>query len=97
MTVVLLASLRGHVRRLASVGFAVTIGVAFLAGSLVLSDTLRASFDELFTNALGRTDVVVRSADRLDTDVEIAQGLLDNTLADRIAAVDGVRTVEPNI
>jgi putative ABC transport system permease protein len=84
-------------RRLASVGVAVTIGVAFLAGTMILGDTLRANFDRLFTSALGRADVVVRSADRLDTDVEAVQGLLPTSLADRIAAVDGVRTVEPRI
>src|SRR5687768_2154825 len=65
MWTVLRSSLRGHVRRLASIGLAVCIGVAFLSGTLVLGDTLRANFDRLFANAYGRTDVVVRSANTL--------------------------------
>src|ERR671923_272334 len=53
---VVIATLRGNLRRLVGTSFAVCLGVAFLAGTLVLSDTLRANFDSLFEQALGRTD-----------------------------------------
>ena len=36
-------------RRLVATLLAVALGVAFLAGTLLLSDTLRANFDRLFT------------------------------------------------
>ncbi|MGH9285362.1 MAG: ABC transporter permease, partial [Acidimicrobiales bacterium] len=97
MRSVLLASARAHARRFISTGVAVALGVAFLTGTLVLGDTLRANFDRLFASALGRTDVVVRSATRLDTDVEAAQGLVDAGLMEAIRAVPGVRTIEPSI
>jgi putative ABC transport system permease protein len=97
MGTILRAAVRARSRRLIGTGLAVCMGVAFLAGTMVLGDTLRANFDRLFTTALGRTDVVVRSADRLDTDAEFAQGQVDTSLADSIAAVDGVRTVVPSI
>ena len=39
--------------------FAVIIGVAFVAGSYVLTDTIFAAFDEIFTESLKGTSVVV--------------------------------------
>src|SRR5918997_1387693 len=97
MRTILRAAVRARSRRLLGTGLAICMGVAFLAGTMVLGDTLRANFDRLFATALGRTDVVVRSADRLDTDVEVAQGLVDTSLAGAVSDVDGVRTVVPSI
>ena len=50
-------------RRLVGTVLAVFLGVAFLAGTLALSDTQRASFADMFAAANSHTDVVVRSAD----------------------------------
>jgi putative ABC transport system permease protein len=57
-----------HKRRLLGALVAVTLGVAFLAGTLLLSDTLRANFSNLFVQANGRTDVVVRGAIKVGSD-----------------------------
>jgi len=46
------------VRALATT-FAVVIGVAFVAGSYVLTDTIFAAFDEIFSDSLKGTSVVV--------------------------------------
>ena len=46
---------------------AVFLGVAFLAGTLVLGDTLRNNFDNLFADVNAGTDVVVRNATDLGT------------------------------
>ncbi len=48
-------------RRVRALGttFAVVIGVAFVAGSYVLTDTIFAAFDEIFTDSLKGTSVVV--------------------------------------
>ncbi|WP_055563066.1 ABC transporter permease [Streptomyces atriruber] len=62
-----MSSLRGHRRRFAGTFLAVMLGVAFLAGTLVMGDTLRASFDTMFGNATSGTDAVVRSADTITT------------------------------
>ncbi|WP_326668305.1 ABC transporter permease [Streptomyces sp. NBC_01257] len=56
-----LSSLRTHRRRFVGTLTAVLLGVAFLAGTLVMGDTLRASFDTMFGNAASGTDAVVRS------------------------------------
>jgi putative ABC transport system permease protein len=39
--------------------FAVVIGVAFVSGSYILTDTIFAAFDEIFTESLSGTSVVV--------------------------------------
>ncbi len=48
-------------RRVRALGttFAVVIGVAFVAGSYVLTDTIFAAFDEIFTESLKGTSVVI--------------------------------------
>ncbi|MET8401259.1 ABC transporter permease [Streptomyces sp900116325] len=56
------SSLPAHKRRFAGTFTAVLLGVAFLAGTLVMGDTLRASFDTMFADAASGTDAVVRSA-----------------------------------
>ena len=45
-----LKGLWAHKRRLFGTVFAVVLGVAFLVGTLVLGDTMRAGFDDLFTD-----------------------------------------------
>jgi putative ABC transport system permease protein len=48
-------------RRVRALGttFAVVVGVAFVAGSYVLTDTIFAAFDEIFSDSLKGTSVVV--------------------------------------
>src|SRR5512134_3904012 len=87
------ASLRAHARRLVSTSIAVCLGVALLSGTMVLGDTLTANFDRLFTEALGRADVVVRSSTTLTSEVESAQGLI---VAD-LSALPSVGKVAPQI
>ncbi|GAA1420265.1 ABC transporter permease [Streptomyces thermospinosisporus] len=93
------ASLRAHRRRFAGTFLAVFLGVAFLAGTLVMGDTLRASFDTMFGKAARGTDAVVRSADAITTPGE-AQGvrqLVDTGLTRTIEKVPGVAAAVPDI
>ncbi|MGW2560974.1 ABC transporter permease [Streptomyces sp. NPDC001514] len=94
-----LSSLRAHKRRFAGTFTAVLLGVAFLTGTLVMGDTLRASFDTMFGNATSGTDAVVRSADTITVPGQ-AQGTrepVDSALAERIAKTPGVAAAVPNI
>src|SRR5690606_10597318 len=52
--------------RVLSIGAAVMLGVAFLAGTLVLGDTMRSGFSDLFAEANAGTDALVRSSDRVE-------------------------------
>ena len=49
-----------HKLRLFATALAVTLGVAFMAGTLVLTDTVTKTFDDLFGDIYRQTDVVVR-------------------------------------
>ncbi|KOV61100.1 ABC transporter substrate-binding protein [Streptomyces sp. NRRL WC-3618] len=94
-----LASLRAHKRRFAGTFLAVFLGVAFLAGTLVMGDTLRAGFDTMFGDATSGTDAVVRSADAITTPGE-SQGVrrpVPTELVKAVQQVPGVAAAAPNI
>ncbi|MEU7059091.1 ABC transporter permease [Streptomyces sp. NPDC046197] len=93
------SSLRAHKRRFAGTFLAVFLGVAFLAGTLVMGDTLRASFDSMFGEATSGTDAVVRSADAITAPGE-SQGVrqpVDTSLVRTVEQVPGVAAAAPNI
>src|SRR6185436_2160801 len=54
-------SLLAHKLRLALTGLAIVLGVGFVAGTLILSDTLNATFDTLFKGIESGVDVRVRA------------------------------------
>ncbi|KUO07807.1 ABC transporter permease [Streptomyces sp. DSM 15324] len=94
-----LTSLTAHGRRFAGTFLAVFLGVAFLAGTLVMGDTLRASFDSMFGSATAGTDAVVRGADALTTPGE-SQGVrrpVDTSLVTALEKVPGVAAAAPDI
>jgi putative ABC transport system permease protein len=66
MTKVALRGLMDHKGRLVSTLLAVALGVAFVAGVLMLTDTMNKSFDDLFATAFEGTDAVVRSDQTVD-------------------------------
>jgi putative ABC transport system permease protein len=59
LTSLALKSLWARKRRALSTTLAVVIGVAFVAGSYVLTDTIFAAFDEIFSESLSGTSVVI--------------------------------------
>ncbi|MGH9243631.1 MAG: ABC transporter permease [Acidimicrobiales bacterium] len=92
-----LKGLWAHKRRLVGTFLAVMLGVAFLSGTLVLGDTLRSNFDELFTEVNAGTDAVVRSTSTAGDEIGSPRGLIDESLADEVRAVDGVARAEPYV
>jgi putative ABC transport system permease protein len=75
---------RAHAVRLVLTGFAVMVGVGFLAGTLVYGDTARAAF----------YDDLARSARNVDVAVEPAALLAERDTVGTIAALDGVAAVD---
>jgi hypothetical protein len=49
-------------RRLIGTGLSIVIGIAFLAGTFVFTDTIKRTFDTLFANGYANTDAYVRSS-----------------------------------
>src|SRR5215216_6301412 len=100
MGTVMFKGLLAHKRRLVGTFLAVFLGVAFLSGTLVLGDTLRGNFDDLFTEANAGTDVVVRHASKLSTDPgepDSQRRLLDASLVDTVRDVEGVAAAEGSV
>jgi len=92
-----LSSLRAHKRRLLGTCLAVVLGVAFVSGTLVLGDSTRAGFGDLFSEANEGTDALVRSSSEIDVDDLANVGSLDESIVDTIGQVDGVAAAAPEI
>src|SRR6478609_1603522 len=84
-------------RRLIGTCSAVLLGVAFLSGTLVLGDTMRNGFDQVFSTANAGTDVIVRASTVVGSDDLEQRGTLDPSVIDDVEAVPGVDSVTPSI
>jgi putative ABC transport system permease protein len=86
-------------RRLITTVFAVTLGIAFLTGTLVLNDTMRATFDRLFSSVYAGTDAVVREKAAFEGPQNTGQqrGRIDASVLDDVRKVDGVAQAEGSI
>ena len=92
-----LKSINAHKRRLLATCTAVLLGVAFLSGTLVLGDTVRANFTDLFEESNAGIDADVRGSNEVGSDDFTQRNLLDASLVDRIRGVDGVADAVPDI
>src|SRR3954454_1801566 len=92
-----LKNLRARKLRLLTTSLAVLLGVAFMAGTLVLTDTIGQSFDKLFADANAGTSVVVRQHSDFSTEGGAQRGRIDASLVARIKKVPGVADAAPYI
>ncbi|MEH0821187.1 MULTISPECIES: ABC transporter permease [Micromonospora] len=88
-----LKSLLARKLRLLLSGLAVVLGVMFVSGAFVLTDTLGRSFDAVFADAYAEVDVSVEAKPKID--VSTAEGMPVSTpmpasVLDRVKAVPGV-------
>ncbi len=83
--------------RLFSTSLSVMIGVAFLAGSLVLIDTIGATFDGLFSDIYQDVDVVIRSSETIESDFGDVRGTIDANVLEEVLAVDGVAKADVDV
>jgi putative ABC transport system permease protein len=90
LTSLALKSLWARKVRALTTTFAVVIGVAFVAGSYVLTDTIFAAFDEIFTESLKGTSVVITA----ENPVEQENGeipTISASLLPKVQKTSGVR------
>ena len=93
---VTLRSFWAHKRRLISTVLAVVLGVAFLTGTFVLTDTLDRVFDDLFAESNAKVDTQVQGEVLFSDPIGGEQRtLLDASLTDRVANVEGVASAVP--
>src|SRR3954468_9714023 len=93
------ASLLAHKLRLIAVATAVLLGVAFMAGTLVLTDTVGKTFNDLFGDVYKNTDVVVRGAPVFEGPAMVGtqRGRVDDSLVDTIRRVPGVAEAQGTV
>jgi putative ABC transport system permease protein len=92
-----LKGLAAHKLRLALTALAIVLGVSFVAGTYVLTDTISKTFDELFQNVTQNVDVVVRSRDTIASEGEELREPMPAGLAGQIRKVDGVKAAEGSV
>ena len=91
-----LKSIRGHIGRVVATAAAVILGVSFLAGTLIFTDSVRRAFDDLFATVFETTDAAVRSSETVDVGFGLElRARIDESVAEEVAAVDGVAAIDP--
>ena len=76
--------------RLLTTAFAVLLGVAFMAGTIVFTDTIGATFDSVLAEANEGVDAYVRTPSEIDLGYGEPGPRLDASLIDTVASADGV-------
>ena len=72
--------------RLLTTATAVLLGVAFLAGTLVLTDTIGRTLDNVLADANAGTDAYVRGTSELELGFGEARPRIDASLVDQVRA-----------
>ena len=93
-------ALRGlFARKLRTVltGFAVVIGVAFVAGTFIFTDTINASFDQLFKDVSKGVDVDITAKQPVEGDFGGRIQPLPGDTLEKVRAVPGVAAVDPRL
>ncbi|MFF0730101.1 ABC transporter permease [Streptomyces chartreusis] len=91
-----LRSFLAHKGRLLLSALAVILSVAFVAGSLIFSDTVSRTFDRLFASTAA--DVTVTPRETFDETIPSGRTLtLPASLADRLARVPGVAAARADV
>src|SRR5579872_4969678 len=96
-----LRSLAAHKVRLALTAIAIVLGVAFMAGTFVLTDTVKHSFDSLFAQVNAGKDIVVQGVAPYGTGGRGAfggqRGPVPESLVGTVRAVPGVADAQPSV
>ena len=90
MTGLALKSLWARKVRALTTTLAVVIGVAFVAGTYILTDTTFAAFDEIFEDSLAKTDVVITAKEEVRQETGETPSFSADVLP-RAKRVEGVR------
>src|SRR3954451_7751637 len=77
-------------------GFAVVLGVAFVAGTFVFTDTIDASFKDLFERAHKGEDVSIEASQPVKEDFSAAPTMPSSAL-DRVKDLPGVKAAEGSV
>src|SRR5512132_130453 len=85
--------------RLLLTGLSVVLGVGFMAGTYVLTDTMTAAFNDVFETGYAPIDVVVRSSNSFTaqtSSLEEREPMAESVLAD-VQTVPGVARADGDV
>jgi putative ABC transport system permease protein len=94
-----LKSVMAHKLRLALTALAVVLGVAFMAGTFVLTDTIKHTFDTLFAQTAAGKDAVVRAIAPYGNNGDFSgnRPLTPESLLDTVRATPGVAAADGSV
>ena len=79
-----------HKLRMALTALAVVLGVGFVAGTYVLTDTMTATFNNLFSDVTAGTDFYVRAKNEFESQQGGSRKPINGRLLPAVAKVEGV-------
>jgi putative ABC transport system permease protein len=90
--------LLSHKLRLVLTALAIVLGVSFVSGTYVLTDTINATFTQLFKDTTKGTDVVIQTRQTFNGgNMGDVRDPLPASLLQQVRAVDGVKTAEGGV
>ena len=92
-----LKSINAHKLRLVATSLAIVVGVAFVTGTLILSDTLTGTFENLFVTTTDGVDVAIQGPEDTADPFTGLRDPIPTEVADVIAGIDGVAAVAPEV
>ena len=90
MRQVTLRGLLAHKLRLALTALAIVLGVTFISGTFVLTDTLNSTFSNLFTSVYSKIDFQVRGVAQFGSGASATRNPLPESVLPRVQDVPGV-------
>ena len=94
---VTLKGLLAHKLRLALTALAIVLGVTFIAGTFVLTDTLHQTFNTLFGNIYQNIDFQVRGVAQFGSGGNATRNPVPESLVSTVQAVPGVEAAEGSV
>src|SRR5947209_3877657 len=94
---VTLKGLLAHKLRLALTALAIILGVTFISGTFVLTDTLQSTFNTLFGTIYSKVDFQVRGAAQLGTGAGATRNPLPQSVLATVRKVPGVAVADGQV
>jgi len=94
---VTIKGLLAHRLRLALTALAIVLGVTFISGTFVLTDTLHNTFNVLFGNIYAKIDFQVRGVAQLGSGGNAVRNTIPESLLATVRAVPGVAAAEGQV
>ena len=94
---VTIKGLLAHKLRLGLTALAIVLGVTFISGTFVLTDTLHNTFTTLFTNIYSKIDFQVRGVAQLGSGGNAVRNELPESLLATVRSVPGVAAADGQV